>query len=181
MGLPTTASQTIGPFFAILLPLGSNELISPGAAGAIRLTGHVFDGAGVVVPDAMIELWQADEAGRYPEGGATSDFRGFGRCMTGADGGYSFVTVKPGRVPGWDERVQAPHLSLGIFARGVLKRLATRLYFPDEPAANASDPVLAAIGDDSIRRTLVASEVGPHRYQFDIHLQGDSETAFFAI
>jgi protocatechuate 3,4-dioxygenase alpha subunit len=180
MSLPTTASQTIGPFFAILLPLGSNELAPPGTPRAIRVEGCVFDGAGTPVPDALIELWQAGESGQHA---LTHDetFRGFGRCMTDPDGRYSFVTAKPGRVPGWDERVQAPHLSLGIFARGVLKRLSTRLYFPDEAAANASDPVLSGINEANVRRTLIASAVGPRRYTFDIHLQGDSETAFFAI
>lgn len=180
MGLPTTPSQTIGPFFAILQPLGGNELVLSDAPGAIRIGGRVFDGAGAVVPDAMLEIWQADEAGAHPQAPAAA-FRGFGRCMTDADGAYTFVTLKPGRVQGPDERLQAPHISLGIFARGVLKRLNTRLYFPDEPSANAGDPVLSAISDPAVRRTLIAAGAGPRAYTFDIHLQGEAETAFFAI
>lgn len=180
MGLPTTPSQTIGPFFALLQPLGTNELVPPGDPGAIRIVGRVFDGAGTVVPDAMLEIWQADDAGEHPDS-TSSGFRGFGRCMTDAEGRFSFVTLKPGRVPGSDERLQAPHISLGIFARGLLKRLNTRVYFPDEPSANASDPILSAIPDPGVRQTLIAAATGPHAYTFDIHLQGESETAFFAF
>jgi protocatechuate 3,4-dioxygenase alpha subunit len=170
MDAPYTPSQTVGPFFAIMLPLGSNELADPGDAGAITVTGLVRDGAGDPVTDALIELWQADgDGGGY-----------FGRCATDANGRYSFITLPPGRLPYSDERLQAPHLSLRLFARGLLRALDTRVYFPDEPA-NASDPVLCSV-DERRRQTLIAAPAGPRcRYQFDITLQGDGETVFFAL
>ena len=187
MTLHPTASQTIGPFFAVMEPLASAELFAPGAAGAIRLYGTVYDGAGAPVPDALIEAWQANDAGRYahPEDDRelplTPGFTGYGRCLTSANGEFEFVTIKPGRVPYVDERMQAPHISLTIFARGLLKHLATRVYFGDEAAANADDPVLTSITDDAVRSTLVSQLTREGSYRFDIHLQGESETAFFAI
>jgi len=184
-----TPSQTIGPFFAIMLPLGSNELVSPGTAGTIVVEGRVLDGAGEPVSDALIELWQAGPDGVYAhpadprsaEREMARGFGGFGRCATDADGRFSFVTVKPGPVPGFDERPQAPHLNLGVFGRGLLRRLATRVYFPDEAAANARDPLLCSIEDEGMRATLVARPAGPGRLCFDIRLRGEGETAFLAV
>jgi protocatechuate 3,4-dioxygenase alpha subunit len=184
-----TPSQTIGPYFGVMLPLGSNRLVEPGSAFAIVIDGAVYDGAGAPVNDALVEIWQADLNGRYehpddPAHGATASppgFGGWGRCATGPDGAFSFVTVKPGPVPGVDERLQAPHISVSVFARGLLRRLATRIYFPDETRLNVNDPLLSSIRDEAVRRTLVASEAGPGRYRFDIHLRGERETAFLAI
>jgi protocatechuate 3,4-dioxygenase alpha subunit len=171
-----------------MLPLGSAELVAPGTPGAIVIGGRVLDGAGQPVADALIETWQADAEGRYahPEdprysgAGVRGDFVGFGRCHTDEGGRFSFVTVKPGAVPGWDERTQAPHISISVFARGLLRRLATRLYFPDEEHANASDPLLSAV-DASRRELLVARPAGADKLSFDIRLQGEKETPFFAV
>ncbi len=181
-----TPSQTIGPFFRFALPYdGSERMVAPGAPGAARIEGRVFDGEGAPVPDAMIEIWQADRAGRYaqptnPKPDARGrDFIGFGRCCTDLDGRFRFVTVKPGRVPGPGGQLQAPHVDVSVFARGLLRRLVTRMYFPDEEAANAADPVLATL-DPAARSTLVANAEGGI-LRFDIHLQGDRETTFFAL
>jgi protocatechuate 3,4-dioxygenase alpha subunit len=187
MPLQPTASQTIGPFFAVMLPLGSNEIVPAGSPGAIRVEGQVLDGAGQPVTDALIEVWQANRHGRYHHPEDTSEappepsFTGFGRCATDDDGRFSFVTVKPGPVPVDTETMQAPHLNVTVFARGLLNRLTTRLYFPDEPDANAADPVLSSIGDAAIRDTLIAREEGPGVLRFDIRLQGEGETAFFDV
>jgi protocatechuate 3,4-dioxygenase alpha subunit len=174
MTLPLTPSSTVGPFFSVaLLDVLGPELVESASPGAIRIEGVVRDGAGDAVRDAMLEIWQADPEGRY------SPDSGFGRCGTDADGRFHFVTVKPGRVPGPDGRPQAPHLALGVFARGLLKRLATRIYFPDEEEANAVDPVLSEL-DDAARATLVArQEEGVLR--FDVRLQGEGETTFLAV
>jgi protocatechuate 3,4-dioxygenase alpha subunit len=184
-----TPSQTIGPFFAVMLPLGSNELVAPGTPGSIVIEGAVFDGAGAPVSDALIEIWQADRRGRYahpgdPRFADVADppgFGGWGRCPTSADGTFRFVTVMPGAVVGVDERPQAPHVSVSLFARGLLRRLSTRIYFPTETHANALDPVLSSIADSAVRATLVAAEAGPARFRFDIRLRGENETAFFAV
>jgi protocatechuate 3,4-dioxygenase, alpha subunit len=168
-----TPSQTIGPFFRIgaawmetpnLIPADSAD-----SADAVTLTGRVLDGAGVAVPDAMVEIWQAD-----PQGGFPPDWRGFGRCVTDDDGRFAFLTVKPGRVDGR----QAPHVDVSVFARGLLQRLVTRMYFPDEEDANAADPVLTSIEQPAARATLVAAGTPPDLH-FDIHLQGEDETVFF--
>ncbi|WP_119071161.1 protocatechuate 3,4-dioxygenase subunit alpha [Rubrobacter indicoceani] len=172
-----TPSQTIGPFFHdALLDRDLSELAAPDHPGTVRISGGVYDGAGEAVTDAMVEVWQADPAGRFDSAG----FTGFGRSGT-RDGEFAFVTLKPGPAPG--ERpgeVQAPHLSVSIFARGLLDRVVTRIYFPDEEARNASDPVLSAIEDARLRETLVAkrSEDG---LRFDVHLQGPDQTAFFGF
>jgi protocatechuate 3,4-dioxygenase alpha subunit len=179
-----TPSQTIGPFFGFALPYdGGPDLVSPGAPGAVRIEGVVRDGAGAPVHDALIELWQANRAGRYAHPGDTREqlalepgFTGFGRCPTDTEGGFAFTTVKPGPLPG-----HAPHIDVSVFARGLLKRLVTRIYFPDEPEANAADPVLAAVADPAARATLIAAAAGDEVLRFDIHLQGDRETAFFAL
>jgi protocatechuate 3,4-dioxygenase, alpha subunit len=137
------------------------------------------------VPDAMVEIWQANRAGRYnhpaddrDELSFDEDFTGFGRSGADAGGTFSFLTIKPGPVPGPDGQVQAPHVMVSVFARGLLKRLVTRIYFPDEQEANAVDPVLSSIEDQELRRTLIARDEGD-ALRFDIHLQGDRQTAFF--
>lgn len=182
----TTPSQTVGPFFAVMRPLGSNRLVAPSTPAAITIRGRVFDGEGLPVVDAMIEAWQADANGRYahpsdPRYANEPDppgFPGWGRCLTDGNGAFSFVTIKPGRVPGVDERPQAPHINLSIFARGVLKRLTTRVYFADEARANALDPLLQSIADEVVRATLIAEPSAPREYRFDIRLRGEGETAF---
>jgi protocatechuate 3,4-dioxygenase alpha subunit len=170
--LPRTPSQTVGPFFEFGL-MTKTELAEASAPGAIRIAGQVLDGDGEPVPDGLIEIWGADADGRY-EGSS-----GWGRCQTGPDGGYAFTTVKPGAVREPDGTVQAPHVTVLCFARGLLKPVLTRLYFPDEAHANAADPLLGAIGDDDGRATLVATENGPASYRFDIRLQGEGQTVFF--
>jgi protocatechuate 3,4-dioxygenase, alpha subunit len=175
--LEPTPSQTIGPFFHdALLATDQTRLVSPDHPDAVSIHGIVYDGAGEPVTDAMIELWQADGAGRYGGEG----FTGFGRSGTTDDGRFEFVTIKPGGVPGLDERMQAPHVNLSVFARGLLRRLVTRLYFPDEAEANATDPVLCTIEDLGHRATLVAVEEAGG-YRFDIHLQGERQTVFFDV
>jgi protocatechuate 3,4-dioxygenase alpha subunit len=165
-----TPSQTVGPFFGFALPYaGGERLVAADDAGAVRIAGAVIDGAGDPVPDALIEIWQADRAGRYaPE-------HGFGRCPTDADGRFEFVTVKPGAVP-----PQAPHINVTVLARGLLKRLVTRIYFPDEEAANGADPLLSSIADPAVRATLIARPLDGV-LGFDIHLQGERETAFLDV
>jgi protocatechuate 3,4-dioxygenase alpha subunit len=189
MSLEPTPSQTIGPFFHdALLDEDRSELVSPDHPGAVRIEGAVYDGAGEPVPDAMVEIWQADRTGRYDDptedrGGQPLDpegFSGFGRSGTDAGGRFSFVTVKPGPVPGPDGSTQAPHVMVSVFARGLLKRLVTRIYFPDEEEANALDPVLYSVEDPGFRETLVAGDAG-EVLSFDIHLQGECQTAFFEL
>jgi protocatechuate 3,4-dioxygenase, alpha subunit len=178
MRMPGTPSQTIGPFFAPALGPGRTDLTGDGARGeAITISGRVLDGDGQPVPDAMLEIWQADAQGRYGGDG----FSGFGRALTDAHGGYSFTTIMPGRVEGPGGTLQAPHVCLTIFARGLLRQLSTRIYFAGDPA-NDGDPVLASISDPSARRTLLAQAEGASRaYRFDVILQGENETAFFDL
>jgi protocatechuate 3,4-dioxygenase alpha subunit len=186
--IESTPSQTVGPFFHFaLLDEDRSKLVALDHPSAIRIEGTVYDGAGEVVSDVMVEIWQANGAGRYahPED-AREDlpleegFSGFGRCGTDAEGRFEFVTIKPGPVPGPDGRPQAPHIAVSIFARGLLKHLVTRIYFPDEEAANAADPVLTSIEDPDFRSTLVARAVSGG-LRFDIYLQGDRQTAFFDV
>jgi protocatechuate 3,4-dioxygenase, alpha subunit len=170
-----TPSQTVGPFFAIELPYALGPyVVSEGTAGAIWLRGRVIDGDGEPIPDALVESWQADPQGRFGEG-----FRGFGRSGTDAEGRWAILTLKPGPVPAPNGATQAPHLDLAVFARGLLQQVVTRLYFADEPAANAADPVLASL-DETQRATLIAPPTGDG-YEHDIHLQGPDETVFFAV
>jgi protocatechuate 3,4-dioxygenase, alpha subunit len=171
----TTPSQTVGPFFAIELPYADGPyVVADGTEGAIWLRGRVLDGVGDPVPDAMVETWQADPQGRFD-----GDFRGFGRSGTDAEGAWAILTLKPGPVPSPDGAMQAPHVALTIFARGLLMHVCTRLYFDDEAEANAADPVLSGLSEDA-RATLVAvGEDGG--YRLDIHLQGPDETVFFAV
>ncbi|MGQ0663171.1 MAG: protocatechuate 3,4-dioxygenase subunit alpha [Pseudomonadota bacterium] len=191
--LIATASQTVGPFFhgALDRP-GWSDLAGAGAAGQrIRIEGRVLDGDGAPVVDAVLEIWQANAAGRYDHPEDTQEkpldpnFRGFGRVCTNAEGWYRFTTVRPGPVPGRGNALQAPHINVSIFARGLLKRLVTRIYFADQPS-NQTDPVLSAIEDQAVRRSLLADrkdggEREPIAYEFDIVLQGERETAFFDI
>jgi protocatechuate 3,4-dioxygenase, alpha subunit len=189
--LVITPSQTVGPFFAYALTptgryaladLAGNDLATEDAAGMrIRVEGRVLDGEGAPVTDAMIEIWQADGEGRYAGSDpalSNSSFRGFGRSETDDQGRYSFQTVKPGRVAGPNGASQAPHINVGVFARGVLRRMFTRLYFEDEGEANRDDPILGLVPEDA-RYTLVAKRDGDALYAFDIRLQGDGETVFF--
>jgi protocatechuate 3,4-dioxygenase alpha subunit len=175
MSLAPTPSQTVGPFFWFgLCERPSSDLVTQGHAGALRLFGSVFDGADEPVSDAIVEIWQADEQGRY-----RADF-GWGRCGTDADGRFSFVTVKPGPVPAENGELQAPHLVVLVFARGLLKPVLTRMYFPDEAERNAADPVLGAIEDAESCETLIASEAADG-LRFDVRLQGERQTTFFAL
>lgn len=183
-----TPSQTVGPFFNIGLPGDQTELVDPGADGAITIGGVIYDGDGEAVVDALVEIWQADAGGRYDHPGDTraepapiDGFGGGGRAEADPEAGtYRFVTVKPGVVPAPGGGCQAPHIAVSVFARGLLKRLATRIYFPDEVESNAADPVLALV-DASRRETLVAVPDGPGAYRFDIRLQGEGETVFFDV
>jgi protocatechuate 3,4-dioxygenase alpha subunit len=138
--------------------------------------GRVFDGAGMPVTDAVLEFWQADATGRYPPGTEVG-WTGFTRAFTDGAGGYHLRTLRPGRVPAGDGSSQAPHINVSIFARGLLQRLVTRIYFSDEEAANARDPVLASLSEPAAS-TLIARS-GPESYHLDIRLQGDEETVFF--
>jgi protocatechuate 3,4-dioxygenase, alpha subunit len=180
-----TPSQTIGPFFAVgLLWPDGPRVVADGTPGALRLSGRLLDGAGDPVPDALVETWQADPEGRFAHpdgrrGAALAGFRGFGRCPTDAEGRFWVLTVKPGPVPGPDGGRQAPHVDLTIFARGLLRQAVTRVYFADEPAANAADPVLAAL-PEAARATLLAAPVAGG-YHLDVHLQGERATVFFAL
>jgi len=179
----STPSQTVGPFFDYALPYdGGERLVSPGDPAAIRIVGAVFDGEGQPVDDALIEIWQANRHGRYrhPEDTRTElpleeGFTGFGRCPTDAEGRFEFVTVKPGAADG-----QAPHINLCVLARGLLRHLFTRLYFPDEGEANAADPLLASIADPGQRATLIARRLDGV-LAFEIRLQGPRQTAFLDV
>ncbi|MGM1065225.1 protocatechuate 3,4-dioxygenase subunit alpha [Saccharothrix sp. Mg75] len=182
----TTPSQTVGPFFRHGLVWEDGPHVVPeGTPGAFWVTGTVFDGAGAPVPDAVVETWQADPDGRFdhpddPRGAvARADFRGFARSATDPDGRFGVFTVKPGPLPAGDGPPEAPHLDVSVFCRGMLVRLVTRTYFPDEEA-NAADPVLTSIDDPAARDTLIAASV-PGGYRFDIHLQGEHETVFFDL
>jgi protocatechuate 3,4-dioxygenase alpha subunit len=183
--LGLTPSQTVGPYLHIVLPWSDGPDVVPvGAPGSFLITGRVFDGAGSPVVDGLVESWQADPAGRFdhpddPRGAADSGFRGFGRCPTDEDGRYWLRTVKPGPLPTPESGIEAPHLDISIFARGLLHRVVTRLYFPDEADRNAGDPVLNSV-DPQRRGTLIAVAV-PGGYTFDVHLQGAEETAFFDV
>ena len=190
MKLIPTASQTAGPFLHLgLTDKGSvAEIAGPAIAGErVEITCHVLDGDELPVSDAMIEVWQADAQGRYrhPEdldGSALdSNWRGFGRLALDDHGNCKFWTVKPGRVPGPENRQQAPHLNVAIFARGLLKQLVTRIYFAGEPA-NAKDPILDLVPERR-RATLFAHPDPAHadRWIFDVRLAGENETVFFDV
>jgi protocatechuate 3,4-dioxygenase, alpha subunit len=185
----TTPSQTVGPYFAIGLPWPEGPYaVREGTAGAITITGTVYDGAGVPVPDHLIEIWQADPDGRfadmYGHGGASEmvGFRGFARYgVEAGDGSFEILTVRPGRVRGvgGTDTLQAPHIDVTVMARGMLNRCVTRIYFADEEQANAEDPVLARVPAD--RRATLLAQPEDRGYRFDIRLQGPGETVFFDI
>jgi protocatechuate 3,4-dioxygenase alpha subunit len=187
--LGLTPSQTVGPYLRIGLAreLITPQLVDPGDPRAITIRGRLLDGAGEPVPDGLVEVWQANAAGRYDHPAddradvpLEAGFHGFGRSETVDDGWFSFTTVKPGRVPWPAGGLQAPHLLVGVFARGLLKRGTTRLYFPDEAEANAADPVLSRLPVDAAA-TLVAAAEADGTLRFDIVLQGAGHTTFFAL
>jgi protocatechuate 3,4-dioxygenase alpha subunit len=182
--LGTTPSQTVGPFFSIGLPWPDGpHVVEEGTPGAFWIEGYVLDGAGDPIPDALIETWQADPEGRFnhPDDprGAAGDFKGFGRSPADDDGGWRILTVKPGPLPRPDGSTEAPHIDVSIFARGLLNRVVTRIYFADEEQANAADPVLSSV--DPERRATLIAQPSENGYRLDFRLQGDGETVFFAI
>jgi protocatechuate 3,4-dioxygenase alpha subunit len=180
--LIVTPSQTVGPFFGYALPWGDGpEVVPEGTPGAIRIYGRVIDGGGDGIPDALVETWQADPDGRFnhpddPRGAVDSGFRGFGRCGTDVQGNWSILTLKPGAVPG-PEGMQAPHIAVTILSRGLLARVVTRIYFPDDEDMFGADPVLSRLDDP---RTLIATKTA-EGYRHDFRLQGENETVFFAV
>jgi protocatechuate 3,4-dioxygenase alpha subunit len=207
MGAPRlgqTPWQTVGPFFHYALPHpGGGDLVggagaAPGAGArpdltapghfalrpltrdggvageVIEIEGRVTDGAGEPLPDALIEIWQADA-----EGGYAGPFPRFGRTATADDGGFRFRTVRPGRVAGPGNSLQAAHIAVGVMGRGLLRRLVTRIYFEEDSGLD-EDPILALTPPDR-RKTLMARAIGPSRYRFDIVLQGEGETVFFDV
>jgi protocatechuate 3,4-dioxygenase alpha subunit len=196
VSLKQTPSQTVGPYFAYGLTavqygypftsIATREVADPLVPGEhIEIVGQVFDGAGALIPDAMIEIWQADAEGRYAHPadprGSNQLFRGFGRCGTGTlpESRFQFRTIKPSSVDG----KQAPHVNVIVFMRGMLVHAYTRVYFSDEAEANARDPVLNSVPSER-RQTLIAKREatpGTPVYRFDIHMQGDAETVFFEV
>ena len=186
MRLLATPSQTVGPFFSIGLdPLKAENIARPGVSGErVTIAGRVLDGDGVAVPDALLEIWQANSDGKYahPEdqrhAKLETDFIGFGRVPTNDAGEFRFTTAKPGSVPGPNGLMQAPHLVVSVFMRGLLKRLVTRIYFPDEPA-DANDFILNLV-EASRRQTLIAQRTPtPYELEWNVILQGAHETVFF--
>jgi len=183
--LGVTPSATVGPYLAIGLTWPDGIwAAAEGTEGGVWIRGRVFDGAGDVVPDAMVETWQADPDGGFPSPedprGASSypGFRGYARAAT-ISGEYEVFTLKPGRLPDGEGGQQAPHIDVSLFARGILDRVVARIYFPDEAEANAEDVVLRGLSDDQ-RRTLIAEKTDDG-YRLDFYLQGDRETVFFAV
>lgn len=192
MKLVPTASQTVGPFFHVGLARPDLADLTRGGKAqgqTIIIEGQVRDGDGAPVPDALLEIWQANAAGKYAHPEDTQakatdpNFVGFGRVFTDKEGCYRFRTIKPGAVPGRGNALQAPHIAMTVFARGLLKHLATRIYFADLAQANEADPVLSAIEDEAARHTLIARPVNgaPVAYRFDVVLQGEGETQFFDV
>lgn len=185
MSLHAIGSQTVGPYLHIGLNwLTTRTLAGPGVRGErVLIQGRLIDGDGAGVSDGLIEVWQANAEGKYahPEDWQKKrlekGFRGFGRIPTDAKGAFRFSTIKPGRVPGPEGRLQAPHLVVAVFMRGLLKHLATRIYFPDEPA-NAEDTILKLV-PPARRSTLVAKRKAKGALEWNIHLQGRNETVFF--
>jgi protocatechuate 3,4-dioxygenase, alpha subunit len=197
---PPTGSQTVGPFFHLgFAYLECQNLAGESVAGErVTIRGKVLDGDGNIVPDAVLEIWQADPAGRYAsdisrQNSAAPRFLGFGRIETDDNGEFQFTTTKPGRVPSPDDGLQAPHLVITLFSRGLLKPLLTRVYFPDEPS-NAADPILKLVPPER-RSTLIAkrsaeagAKNGPENtsanapvkiLDWTIVMQGEGETVFF--
>jgi protocatechuate 3,4-dioxygenase, alpha subunit len=181
-----TPWQTVGPFFHYALPYDSGPLVAGDSRdGAFTLHGYVYDGNGDPIPDSLVEIWQADETGEFVsepgifEAPAADGFRGFGRSATDTDGHYTFTTVKPAPVPTEDGAEQAPHIAMSMFARGMLRRVVTRVYFDDEDDANAKDPLLTSL-EASQATTLVATG-DADGYRFDLLLQGAEQTVFLDV
>ncbi len=178
---PATASQTAGPYWHMIDFPEWADLLRPGsgneavAGERITLVGRITDGDGAAVSDALVEIWQAGPDGNY-EGA----FHGFGRCATNAEGAFRFTTLKPGPVPGRGNAMQAPHIQIAIFARGLMQHVVTRAYFEGE-ALNATDPVLNLLEDPARRATLVAKSQDDGTWRLDIRLQGNGETVFLEI
>ncbi|HTP43160.1 MAG TPA: protocatechuate 3,4-dioxygenase subunit alpha [Candidatus Acidoferrum sp.] len=188
MSLQASTSQTVGPFFVIGCTwLNCDQIAAPSVAGErLTIEGRVLDGDGKAVPDALIEIWQANAQGKYahpddPEGKSVEPgFRGFGRIPTDDEGKFRFSTIMPGPVPGPDGKTQAPHLAVSVFARGLLRRLVTRIYFPDEKA-NESDYVLN-LAEPGRRGTLIAKKgASAGTLEWNVVLQGQGETVFFDV
>lgn len=177
--LTTTPGQTIGPFYGYALPYGrGHELVHPARPGAVRLHGTVYDGDGAVIPDALLEIWQPDEAGTVAQesGSLLRDgytFTGFGRAAVDQEGNYTFTTLNPGAT----EEGKAPFIMLTVFARGLLNRLFTRIYLPEDTASLASDRLLASL-DAASRGKLIATREVDGSLHFDVHLQGPEESLF---
>jgi len=189
MSLQATTSQTVGPFFKIGFDwLNRDNLVGEGVSGErVTIQGRIFDGDGVPVPDAILEIWQANAHGKYDHPEDTQDkplepgFKGYGRVPVTAQGVFRLATIKPGPVPGPNGKEQAPHLVISVFMRGVLRRLVTRIYFPDEPR-NAADFILNLV-EPSRRSTLIAKKTAgaPGTLEWNVVLQGPDETVFFDL
>ena len=189
MSLQATTSQTVGPFFKIGLQwLNRDNLAGEGVSGErVGIHGRLLDGDGAPVPDAILEIWQANAHGKYDHPEDTQDkpleaaFKGYGRIPTDKQGAFRFSTIKPGPVPGPNGKEQAPHLVLSIFMRGLLKRLTTRMYFADD-ARNSGDPILNLV-EPARRSTLIAKKTagGPGALEWNVVLQGPDETVFFDL
>ena len=187
MSLWASTSQTVGPFFSIgLTRIRQDNLVGEGVSGErVTIAGRMVDGDGQPVPDGLVETWQANALGKYshPEDDQNksieSGFKGFGRVMTDDQGRFQFATIKPGSVPAPDGKTQAPHIAVSVFARGLEKRLVTRIYFPDEPS-NSSDFALNLV-ESGRRETLIAKKIADKSgaLEWNIILQGPGETVFF--
>jgi protocatechuate 3,4-dioxygenase, alpha subunit len=185
MSLFASGHQTVGPYLHIGLEwLTTRDIAGKGIKGErVAIAGRLIDGDGVGVNDGLIEIWQANAGGKYAHPEDTQKkplekgWRGFGRIPTDAKGGFRFTTIKPGRVPGPGGTLQAPHLVVAVFMRGMLKHLATRIYFPDEAAANAEDPILKLV-PAARRATLIPRKKGK-ALEWNVVLQGKNETVFF--
>ena len=189
MSLQTTTWQTVGPFFRIGFSwLYRDNLAGPGVSGErVEIAGRILDGDGKPVPDGIVEIWQANSHGKYAhpddpqEKPGELGFTGYGRVPTDDAGSFHFTTIKPGRVPGPDGKLQAPHLAVSVFTRGLLRRLVTRIYFPEEPS-NAEDFALKLV-EPGRRETLIAKRIEGRtgELEWNVKLQGEGETVFFDI
>ena len=189
MSLQATTSQTVGPFFKIGFEwLHRDNLVGEGVSGErVTIQGRVLDGDGAPVPDAILEIWQANAHGKYDHPEDTQDkplepgFKGYGRVPTTAEGVFRFATIKPGPAPGPNGKEQAPHLVVSVFMRGVLRRMVTRMYFPDD-ARNSGDQILNLVEAER-RSTLIAKKTagGPGILEWNVVLQGPEETVFFDL